>query len=273
MGRGPEAAVSRAGFLLSPGTVDLALSLEPGRDAILPVWTLSGEPSASPSLPLRSFVPPKSLGLGGPGSLEAVYDEFALRDDSRAGPPALYRAAALRAYGESLILAEGFEASALPAGLAATGPAEPRPRALSLGQGARLGIEAPLPLERALAAEFRFEGRADELLVELSAEGAPVLLSIAGSGEVLGPGGERLGLLGREGGRLAFTARAQGGFLEIAPLRALPVARVALPGSLSAVSLALRNPGAQPVVLRRLLVRAAPELLAQATRPSLAMLP
>ncbi len=273
LGREPGAARSRAGFLLSPGTVDLALSLEAEGDALLPVWTLAGEASPSPSLPLRSFTPPAELSLGGHGSLEAVYDEFGLRDDSASGPPALYRAAARRAYGESLILAEGFEAFALPSGLSVAGLAGLGPRSLSLGQDASLQVQEPLPLERALAAELRFEGRAEGLVVELSDGEGAVLLSMAGSGEVLGPDGAILGRLGREAGRLAFALRAQGGFLELSPPRGLPVARAALPGSLASVSLSLRNSGERPVVLRRLLVRAAPELLAQGPRPSLARLP
>ncbi len=275
-GSGDDAVLSSAPVRVGGGgtniALDLALGFEPSGEKTRVTWTLDGVAYEVQALPLKALGGVHSLVLGGPGSLEAIYDEFALRDDSRSGPPPLYRAARARAEGRNLVFASGFEPRTLPTGLVATGEVRYGGRRCVLAPGARLALASPVSLERGMAVELAFAEGGSPPLVEITTPEGDRLATVRGAGEIATADGLCLGFLKAERGVLAFSLRLAESSLEILPHQGLPGASLPMP-RVMAVGLAIRPAEDDSLELRRFLVRRAPELVTATPRPSLARFP
>ncbi|MBL8968131.1 MAG: hypothetical protein JNG85_14085, partial [Spirochaetaceae bacterium] len=216
---------SQSSVRLPVGRVDLALTLRRDGARAIPLWILDGEPVASESLPFRALEGATALELGGPGGLVGLYDEFAIHDDAARGQPRLFFAAAERRYGDSLFVAEGFEAAAppaaeavaapVPAGARLEGAASWSPRAFTLAPGARLSFDRDLPVERPLLVEANRAAGDSGLSVALGPEGGEPLLTVRDSGEAFSAGGRLAGRLPLAEGRVAFILRPVSNGMEL----------------------------------------------------------
>lgn len=281
---------SEASAVVAAGLRDIGLSFEPVEGRYALVWSIDGERYASASLPLRSFPEEAALSLGGSHALPAIYDEFAMSDDS-AGPPALFLAAAQKVWKADLLLAEGFEATGLPSGSKAVGDLVYKPRSLGLPPKTSLSFQADLPLARPLALSLDYAALPDAaaqpekgepvLYAVLSADGQ-ALIAVASTGEILSyeaasadaeaPTARVVGMLRTASEKeLAFTLKYTVAGLEISPPGGLPAATIAMRQAPKLLRLSLENRSASGLLtLSELLVRSAPEMLSAADAPRMA---
>jgi hypothetical protein len=200
--------------LLESGLSDLALSFTPKKEDFALQWSINGERSTSPSIPARVLPTAARAVLGGSGAFPAIYDEFALSSDAD-GRPALFRAAAQKKYRSDLVIAEGFEALALPAASRSDGTVSISPCNLVLEEGASLAFTDELSLQRTLAFDLRYGGSGKALALQFSTKDG-LVLSVTGAGAVLDAEGKTIGLpIPVESGRLRFSLKAGTDRLEI----------------------------------------------------------
>jgi len=277
----PGGVRSQSAIRLPVGRVDLALTLRRDGARAVPLWILDGESAASEALPFRALDGAAALELGGPGGLVGLYDEFAIHDDAARGQPRFFLAAAERRHGDALFIAEGFEAAAPPAAeaVAAPAPAGARlegaadwsPRAFALAPGSRLSFDRDIPVERPLLVEASRAAGDPGLAVALGAEGGDPLLTVRDSGEAFAADGRPAGRLPLAADRVSFILRPVSNGLELMSAAGMPLARITLPEGLRAFRLSVANVGeGGKVVLSRVQVRAAPELVAKTAGRGLA---
>lgn len=224
------------------GLLNLALDLNPedGRYSIL--WSLDGQASAAPTLPAASLPAQVSSILGGAGSLPGVWDEFAAYNSAK-GSPALFYAAAARAWRKDLILAEGFEAQALPAAATLSGKATTGSRRLVLSPESSLGFSSLLPLARPLSFSLAWDPASPPPSLDFLDEGRALLFRVSALGKVSLADGSSVGsVTAQENGLLAFTLRSNGASFEIAAKDSLLSSRFTLASAPASAILSLSNP-------------------------------
>jgi hypothetical protein len=132
-----------------------------------------------------------------------IYDGFGLSS----GPPSpAFKLAARRKWKSSLILAESFEDSRIPASIVVSGPVSAAQASLELGPGAALAFPSTFDLGEGVVIESAMTGdRASGRLVLAGPDGSGVV-SIRGTGEIEDASGRVLGSVMEAGaGRLSLT--------------------------------------------------------------------
>lgn len=261
---------SVAPLAIGSGSHDLALSLSSAEAGVSVLWTLDGR--RVPSSPLARLRVPvgASAMLGGPSSLDAVWDEFAVSDDSGGSPP-FFRVAAERRWQGDLLLAEGFESPSVPEGAVASGDASPRTGSLSLGPAASLAFSRELSFAKPLAIRVSSAEAGDLLSVDLAAEGE-LVVRVMPSGEVKTADGTTVGLLPPfQGGAVAFSLKALPEGIGVYAESGSLTARVSPRQAPRTLKLTIANPSAQvDASVASVLVRYAPELLDATDSPRMA---
>lgn len=265
---------SSSGLHFAGGLLNLALDISPENGRYRILWSLDGQTSEASSLPASSLPAQVSSILGGAASLPGVWDEFAAYDSAK-GSPALFFAAAARAWRKDLILAEGFEAQALPASASLSGRATAGSRRLVLSPGASLVFSPVLTLARPLSFSLAWDPASAPPSLDFLDEDKALLFRVSALGKVsLGDGSPAGSVTAPEKGVLAFTLRSNGGSFEIAAKDSLLSSRFTLASAPSSAVLSLSNPdpGRDSAVLS-VLARVATDAVSLKTVPQMAKAP
>jgi hypothetical protein len=230
----------------------LVASFSADGDRLDIVWHAEGRRIRTQSLNLPSVPSRGGASIGGHDSLAGVYDAFGVM---RRGAPAAFRIASERGWKSKLVIAEGFEDGLLPPGANTGGGARILPGKVELPEGGSIRLEHRLNLGKHLAFEAELSGDIRSAVLDFESSEGVALFSILGTGEVVDGGGEKLGSLKIQDGRLrlGIDPAAEGSRVNLSqggdPL-AVPLATGL------EVGLNFRNEGAQAALfLERVSVR------------------
>ncbi|HET7839240.1 MAG TPA: hypothetical protein VFL04_05740 [Rectinemataceae bacterium] len=216
------------------------------------VWHAEGVRVKSPSLNVPQVPQRGGASIGGPDSLEGVYDAFGVM---QSGAPPAFRMASRRAWKTGLVLAEGFEDGRLPPGAQTTGGAAARAGRVELPAGSSIRFPQALDSSAQLHLEAEFSGEPRRAALLLEPAGTNQAFVVLGTGEVLDDSGKRLGALSSSGGSLAFEIGPSPDRTEVLLSQAGSTVRLPLrPGASLGLSVG-RDEGSGPLALERIIVR------------------
>ncbi|MEI6875115.1 MAG: hypothetical protein WCL50_08290, partial [Spirochaetota bacterium] len=187
-----------AGKSLDKGTHDIMVSFRPIGDGYSAVWTIDGQ-RFGPMM-VGALAPSfDEFSLGGPGSLTAIFDCFALSlDGDLRGPPALFASSLHRLYSDTFIAAAGFEGG-LSDEFVLRGRASPATFAYSLDSGSAVALAAPISTVKPIG--FESTSRGGHFHLQVEDRDGTILFSIADDGKVVDALGESLGEVKERQGR------------------------------------------------------------------------
>jgi hypothetical protein len=184
----------------------LSLSIVPKGQTVTALWFANGELISTRTVPFSSPVLRQegTTVIGGQNGFTGVIDEFGVYyhdDKGRASAdPAQFLRAAQRKYGQSLVLASGFEGAYLPSSMTTEGKAVMTPGALTLPPDSALDFAAVNPLKGAVTytvglspdssrlAAFRLQWQGDSSVaadIPAAAEGTELKLKVSATGQSL----------------------------------------------------------------------------------------
>jgi hypothetical protein len=175
-------AVSASGIFADGKVHDLVVSLTPTEKGLSLQWFLDYKAQARDDLAL-SFSGLPSSGrafFGGPGAVQAVYDDFGVYASVRGADSSafarVYQTLAAKTYRESLMLATGFEGSDLPEGMTAAGNATLDSGALFLGERSNLAIPLACAKGDNIQIDMQFRsGSGKDYALTLGPNGSPAV--------------------------------------------------------------------------------------------------
>jgi hypothetical protein len=246
---------SLAPTAIPSGPLTLEAILKPEGDALTVSWRVEGERVEAPSIPLPSAPSAGGARLGGEGSLAGLYDGFGMmRPGASSYPSPAFRLAARRQWKSALVMAEGFEDGALPDGSKTAGSAILSPRGLVLsGADASIDLAPAFAPGSGLAVEVGLSGDLKSFLVDIKDAAGKRAFAVRGSGEVMDPDGNELGVLPPDA-RLSFSIEQRDGKLCAIGRGGSPVCPLSGPVGRCTLSLA-RDSGDAQTIVDRVLVR------------------
>jgi hypothetical protein len=210
-GTGP-AKRTRIGAALEKGTHDIMMSFRQKEGSYVLIMTIDA--GRRRYVDIGAFEPVfDELTVGGNGSVSAIYDAIGLTYDDTLGAPALFASSVYRAYGDSVVAVEGFEA-APGADFTVRGTATRGFLSSALDQGSAVAFAAVVGLGKPISIETMSRGGA--LRLQIETRDGTVLFSVTRDGGVVDAAGKKLGEIKEDAGSLSVTIRTADAGLELA---------------------------------------------------------